>query len=697
MKYKYISAFLLVVFFVFGFVSYKAIKTTPTSLNFLLQNQKKNYYFDKYGEPLNVTYANTYNNSDLSKLHEVPSFFTMALLYSEDKNFYEHSGVDWFARFSALAQNIKALKKVRGASTISEQVVRIITPRKRSVFSKWIEGFEASNMEDKFSKVEILEFYINQVPYASQRRGVKQAAKFYFNRDIETLNEKEMLGLVILIRSPRYYSPFNNKRRLDKKIEDLADKLFKDKKITKILRDEIYASKLVVAKEKAIVNASHFINYVDTKIKNKQTNKIHTTLDGYYQHEIQNILDAQLKKLKIKNVNNGAVLVLNHHTNEVISWVVGFAGKKDKSFNSYDPIRVLRQPGSTLKPFLYARAFEKGYEASTLIDDSELREGVGLGSHTYRNYSNHHYGKISVRESLANSLNIPAVKTLQFIGTQDFLEFLNRFGILSLDKHPNFYGDGLALGNSEVTLLELTRAYSTLARMGSYKELSVLENEYALHVEKNIIDEKITSLLADILSDPLARSKEFGFNSILNLPNQTAVKTGTSSDYRDAWVFGYDDKYTVGVWFGNLNYESMKKVTGSSGPAVVLKTTFALLNKHRQTHALYLSKDLIKIRDENFNDEYYLNPLHVEPKKIVEKFKIIQPSKNLIMAKDPRIPDNLESYIFKVSEDKSLKNYVWYINDKKIATTDKPEYEWFIKRGDFVLEINGAKVKFSVK
>jgi penicillin-binding protein 1C len=491
-------------------------------------------------------------------------------------------------------------------------------------------------------------------------------------------------------------------------VADLAISLFDARKISQDTRNKIINTLFVLAKPKAIINATHFINFVEKRIaknklaqsqiaERKATGQFHTTLDGHYQKEIQKIIDTYLQKISDKNVNNGAVLVLNHQTNEVISWVVAFAGKKGKAFNSYDPIQVLRQPGSTLKPYLYARAFERGYEASTLINDSELIEGIGLGSHTYRNYSNNHYGNISVRESLANSLNIPAVKTLRFLGTQDFLTFLKRFGIMSLQKHPDYYGDGLALGNSEVTLLELTRAYSTLARMGNFKKLSVLENEHQHQPETTILDEKIASLIADILSDPIARSKEFGFNSILNLPNQTAVKTGTSSDYRDAWVFGYDDKYTVGIWFGNLNYESMKKITGSKGPAVIMKTTFSLLNKHRETKALYLSNNLIKKRDKKNSDEYYLKETITEEKESEQLFKIIQPSRNLIMARDPRIPDSLESYIFKIENGDKFKSFTWQLNGKTIAITKEPELEWFIKQGSFTLEVNGDKVHFSVQ
>jgi len=695
----YRGLFLLLTLLFIGVTTftYSATREMPSSLDALLQNQQKSYYFDKYGERLNITYANSYNSSDLVALHEVPALLTEALIFSEDRRFYDHGGVDWQARVSALLQNIRAFKMVRGASTITEQVVRIIHPRKRSLRSKWLEGFEASALERNFSKAELLTFYLNQVPYASQRRGIKQAAQYYFGRDLDTLNEKEILALVVLIRSPRHFSPFTHQKRLEARVLYLANTLFTAGMISKSTLANIAETHFVLAKQKDIIHARHFIDYVTTQVKEERSGKVHTTLDGHFQVEIQKILDTTLTKLKNKNVQNGAVLVLDHQRNEVVSWVVGYAGEKGKNKNSYDPIRVPRQPGSTLKPFLYARAFEKGYEASTLLDDSELREGVGSGSHTYKNYSNHHYGEVTVRESLANSLNIPAVKTLQYVTTADFLSLLQKFGIHSLQEHPDYYGDGLALGNSGVTLLELTRAYATLARMGSYKDISVLQNAHTKQDEHKVLDVKIASLVGDILSDPIARAKEFGVNSVLNMSTQTAVKTGTSSDYHDAWVFGYNDKYTVGIWFGNLNYERMKEITGSKGPALVLKTTLDLLNKHRDTKALYLSQDLIKRRDKYGKDEYYLHPQTAKKSEEVKRFKIVQPSKNLIMAKDPRIPDSLESYRFKVENGEKFEQFVWRLNNKVIATTTEPSLEWFVQRGSFVLEVNAEEVHFSVQ
>lgn len=699
----------------FFLLTYLSVENVPSSFSGLFLDQKKQYFLDRNGIRLNQTYANKYNTTDQVELYESPSLFIKALLLSEDQNFYTHDGVDWSARRNALWQNIKAMAWIRGASTITEQVVKMLHPRSRSLWIKWIEGLEAQALEKKIAKADILRFYINQVPYASQRRGIKQAANYYFNRDLQTLSNRELLALVVLIRSPKWYDPFKSKQRLDKKIAQLADRLYAQNIIDRVEYKNIISSHLSLSKQVDIPDTSHFIDYVSSRLTsaNEHQAVVHTTLDIEIQTFIQETLNSKIKALNSKNVHNGAVLVVDHQKNEVVAWVVAYAGERNKHFNSYDPIVVPRQPGSTLKPFLYAQALEKGWEASTLIDDSPLSEGVGSGIHSYHNYSNNHYGLVTVRQALGNSLNIPAIKAIQYVGADVFLDSLHDFGITTLDQHPNYYGDGIALGNSEVTLFELTRAYTVFANMGKYNQISVLQNELNRDGSKEVLPETTSSLIADILSDSTARAKEFGINSILNFPHQTAVKTGTSSDYRDAWTIGFDDKYTVGVWFGNLDYQSMDKVTGSVGPAHVLRTIFSYLGNSREDRSLFLSRDLTKKRvclhDNKDNlkqctlvDEYYIHPDN-EPilKSMEDKPKIIAPSKNLILAKDPRIADDLEYYIFTVSEIDGVESVEWYLDDTLIATTKKCSYDWKVERGKYRLHVkiftkNGERVSNKV-
>nr|WP_321268374.1 transglycosylase domain-containing protein [uncultured Sulfurimonas sp.] len=676
---------------------------------------QKPIYLDRYSKRLNMTYQNRWNLYDQVRLHELEKFLQLAFIFSEDKRFFSHNGVDYLARCNALWQNISSFGVIRGASTITEQVVRLLHPRPRYLSSRWLEGFEAKILEEKFSKLDILEFYLNQVPYKAKRKGIVQASRYYFDRDISTLNKKEMLSLVVLVRSPKHYDPIKKAKNLDKAILNLASRMYKQDLISKDDFEDIKNDKLDIQEAKSDFNAQHFLEFVSKNSISQTTSKIQTTLDASLQNKLQNILDANLAELEEKNVHNGAILVVDNEQNEILAWVVANAKDKTKAYSQINSVLVKRQVGSTFKPFLYAKAIEMGWSGATLIDDSPFEESVGLGMHTYHNYSRTHYGLISLREALGNSLNIPAVKTIEFVGVNNFLEHLKSFGISSLDEHPDIYGNGLALGNAEISLYEMTQAYATLANMGEFKSLSYLKSSQNL--SKRVFSEDISSLIADILSDATARQKEFGINSILNFTHQTGVKTGTSSDYRDAWSIGYNNRYTVGIWFGNLDYKPMREVTGGSGPAYILRSVFNELNSKQDAQKLYLSPKLkkkriciktSKIADAKCEarDEFFLKDDYVRfAKKQKEDIRLLKPTNNLLIAMDPRIDDDMEYFNFQVTKHKDIKKVIWFLNDKEISQTKESSYLWRVKKGKFRARakiimkektINTKEINFSV-
>jgi len=684
---------------VFSVVTYSAMQPVPSTLAHINKKVARQQFLDRNGLVMNITYENDWNIHDVVALHNVPLFIQQAMVASEDKRFYTHGGIDWAARLSAVKQNLFAGQSVRGASTITEQVVKMLHPRRRTIWSRWLEGFEARRLENKLSKHDILEFYLNQVPFAARRRGIKQAAAYYFDRDLDTLNKKEMMALVVMVRSPKWLNPYHYPQKLDNAIRRLADRLQANGLLDHSEWLSITKQALISKPQAHDVNVAHFIDYVrhhqaDVGVL-QPAGYVHTTLDMALQGKVQKVLDNKLDSLKNAQVQNGAVLVIDHHSNEVIAWAVGYAGRKHKPFNKINSVVMARQPGSALKPFLYAQAMDKGWTAATLLSDTPLEEGVGSGLHRYHNYSRNNHGLISLREALGNSLNIPAVRSIQFVGVSHFLQFLQAVGIKSLQAHPNLYGDGLALGNGELTLLELTQAYTTLARMGNYKALSVLQGQSSSAPTHQVVNSDITSLLANILSDPGARALAFGAYSILNIPQQTAVKTGTSSDYRDAWAVGFNDRYTIGVWFGNLDYTSMHEVTGSTGPAIVLRTLFNELNRGRSVRALYFSPNLIKKRicidtgnvaneDCRSKDEWFV-PGSEETTVMVRQplLRLRKPSNGLHIAMDPRIPDQYEVFEFELSQRDNIKKVDWYVNDRYIGETQQPVYQWPVKKGEF--------------
>jgi len=678
----------------------------PESLSVANSTVRKVQILDRYGTPLTITYQNDWNIHEYRPLHEIPELLQQIFILAEDKRFYEHNGSDWWARWHAIFQNLIALRKVRGASTISEQTVRILRPRPRTIWARWLEGFEAARMEKRFSKADILEFYLNQVPYASNRRGVAQAARYYFDRDLDTLNMKEMMALSVLVRSPGRLDLRRGTAEIEAPIARLAVRLLNLGIINQADYDNILKSQLRVRDSNLLVQATHFIKYIEESqpVQDLHTlGRLRTSLDGKLQRTIGEILNQRVQNLRPKNVNNGAVLVVNHQSHEVLAWLGNVTNTVG---NQIDAVTTPRQPGSTLKPFVYALALEKGWTAATLINDSPLAEAVGTGLHSYRNYSHHYYGPLRLREALGNSLNIPAVRTIQFVGTETFLQRLHQLGMKSLTESADYYGDGLALGNGGITLFELVQAYASLANRGSFSPLKVLHND-ANTSSSSVFSPEVSSIIADILSDPDARHLEFGRSALLRFPVQTAVKTGTSTDYRDAWSIGFNHRYTVGVWLGNLDQQPMSKVSGGSGAVLVLRAVFAELNRYEETQALYKSPELLKINICRATGQLTTSecPSKIEwfiagtePTKkvmIVENqatplhFGLRQPTQGLQLAMDPRIPDEYEAFALKLSgTELEADSIEWLIDGEVIGRTpaEVREFLWPVTRGTHIAQ-----------
>ena len=698
----FIGAVLSVVSF-FIFETRKGVLPVPDSLRQITSDVQRMQVLDRHGTPLTITYQNRWNTHDYVKLHDIPEFMQKIFVISEDKRFPMHNGVDWYARFHALWQNISSFSAIRGASTISEQVIRMIHPRPRTLWSRWLEGIEARNLEKKVAKEDIFEFYLNQVPYASNRRGVLQAAHYYFDRDLDTLSRKEMIALALLVRAPSHFDLYKSTEEINPLIRRLAEKLKKKEILSDEEFSQITNERFDLLRPQLPVHAGHFVRYIFNKshtqlLQNRQ--RIHTTLDGNIQRTVQEIIDQCVRDLRDRRVYNGAALVVDHTSNEILAW--GVAGHKDKEVPAglIDAVTTPRQPGSSLKPFLYALSMENGWTAATIITDSPLAEPVGTGLHTYHNYNRSYYGRVTLRQALGNSLNIPAIRTIQFVGVDTYLSCLHDLGFKSLTQHPDFYGDGLALGNGEVTLFELVQAYTVIARHGKFLPITALQEQVLSRVPKKIFSEEVTSIIANILSDSEARYLEFGDGGLLNFPLQTAVKTGTSNDYRDAWAVGFNYHYTAGVCIGNLDGTQTDGVTGSIGPAMALRTIFSELNKFKETRPLYLSPRLIqqdicdkslqsKERDCYARTEWFVRG--TEPKGPVsesskERIRFCQPTDALLLAMDPRIPDEYEAFEFYISGITGDESVEWTVDNKNIGKTHGGKYLWPLKKGDHVVK-----------
>ncbi|NLA75968.1 MAG: penicillin-binding protein 1C, partial [Deltaproteobacteria bacterium] len=302
---------------------------------------------DRNHLPLTVTYQNRWNTHDYVPLYEIPEFMQRLFLIAEDKRFYSHSGIDRVARLNAAWQNLKSMGGVRGASTITEQVVKMLHPRKRTIWSKWLEGLEAQLLEKRFSKADILEFYLNEVPYSSNRRGIVQAAQYYFDRDIDTLSKKEMLALAALVRAPSRFDMRKDLKTIEgpvKRLVMLAVKsgLLDEKEAVAALNEDI-----MLKDTSAPVEAHHFADYIlnnPNSLNYVKKGEIITTLDSSIQRAAKTILDNHMKTLQDKGVKNSAVLVVHNSTREIGAWVVNGKRSADVHGSWINAITALRQP-----------------------------------------------------------------------------------------------------------------------------------------------------------------------------------------------------------------------------------------------------------------------------------------------------------------------------------------------------------------
>ena len=639
--------------------------------------------------------ATEWNTGGVAPIGRIPEFLKQAVILSEDKRFYTHHGVDWLARMGAARQNLAALSAHRGASTITEQVVKMLHPRPRSAWSRWVEGFEAARLEKTAAKSQILEFYLNQVPYASNRRGVAAAARMYFDRDLESLSKKEMMALAILPRSPSRLDLHKNPAKIETRISSLAARMEKEGLITAEERKWIAKEKFAILRPQPEVDTYHFTQALLAG-GGRATGSIHSTLDLDVQREATALLNERMRALARQNVKNAAAVVVDHSNGHILAWVVYGARDENHPGAYINAVTAPRQPGSSMKPFLYAMALENGWTAATVLNDEPLDTQVGAGVHSFRNYSRTFYGPLVLRDALANSLNVPAVLALRHTGREKYLELLHSMGMASLDKPADYYGDALALGAGEVSLLEMTQAYTALANRGVMVPLTMAMDRPDDRAARRIYSQETASIIGDILSDPWARRLEFPSGS-LTFPKQVAVKTGTSTDFHDAWAFGYDSRRLVGVWMGNLSGAPSDGVTGASGPVMFLRSMFNRLRTGDTAQPLYISPRLawaricqdgghVRPADESCmgREELFIpgtEPKAEAPSPAPRRPRLSHPVDGLALAMDPRVPADLQAVEFRVEGILPEDKVEWRMDGELLAVTHGGRYVWPLAKG----------------
>ncbi len=528
---------------------------------------------DRYGAPLRAYPAGASAACSPVTLQQISPWLVLATVAAEDKRFFLHPGVDFRSVARAAWQNSRKGRAVSGASTITQQLARALEPHPRTFLGKLSEMVFAFRLEAGHTKEEILEGYFNGVSYGPLLTGAEAASRDYFGLPAKDLSLAQAALLAGLPKSPVNYNPRKNPRAAFARQRLILRRLL-DLGLT---GEESYrlalAENISVREKETYFEAPQFCDYV---LRRSGAGKIKTTLDLRAQQAAAEALKNRLAALgSSHHITNGAALVIDNATGGIIAW----AGSNDffDSVNAgqVDGVTAPRQPGSALKPFLYALAFSKGARPSDLIEDSPL---YAAGGHVPLNYDKTYHGTVRLREALACSYNIPAVRLAVKTGLAAFLGKLKDFGFGSLDKSAEFYGEGLALGNGEVTLLELVNAYAALARGGVWLPAR-FELESSAAPARRAIGRSEAYLVTSILSDNSARAPAFGVNSAFSLPFDFAAKTGTTKDYRDNWAVGYTPEWTAGVWVGNFDGSPMRRVSGISGAAPALKEIALALEK----------------------------------------------------------------------------------------------------------------------
>lgn len=515
-----------------------------------------------------------------------------AVLAAEDRRFYAHPGVDPIAVVRSALSALGHFRVVSGASTLTMQLARTLQPHPRTLVGKLAEMVLALRIEASLSKQRILEEYMNRVSFGPNLRGFAAASFAYFGKAPANLSVAEAAFLAGLPQSPSRYALAKNRGSAEKRRNRVIDRMHAMGALTAEVAHRARTEPLRPSALLPTFGAPHMVQgLVGGTLQRYQAGlsaalsvpvtQIATTIDGALQAEAETALAATLNTLRAKQATAGSVVVLDNESADVLAYVGSPDFFDEARLGQNDGVRALRQPGSTLKPFLYALALEKlGFTAATALPDIETDFAVPGGVFTPHDYDGKVRGPVRLREALGNSLNIPAVWTLSQLGVEPFYARLHELGFDSLVEAPAYYGLGLALGDGEVRLLDLAAAYATLARGGVYKPVRMVRRierprtapiELAPAAGQRVIPALVAAQVSDILRDAHARSASFGDHTVLDLPFAVAAKTGTSKGFRDNWVVGYTEAVTVAVWVGNFDGSAMENVSGISGAGPIFQ------------------------------------------------------------------------------------------------------------------------------
>ena len=660
-----------------GVPSYEEVRSSHRKSDSLL--------LDRHGEVIHELRVNPAGRRlDWTPLQDISPALQEAVVQAEDRRFYHHTGVDFLAMTGALFRGVRS-GGFRGASTLTMQLASMLDRHllpikgKRSLSQKWKQMGAAFDIEGTWSKNQILEAYLNLVAYRGELQGIAAASRALFGKNPHGLIQSEALILASLIRAPNASFEETKRRSVllcealqwPVEIEDLDTGLRK-----------IYLGPNPLEPRTAL--APHVARSLLGGKPDRGT--VSCTLDAQTQRLVLERLHHHLTALKTQNVHEGAVVVVENRTGDILAYV-----SHSEQAPYVDGVKAGRQAGSALKPFLYALAFdEKVLTPASVLEDSPVDIAVSNGIYSPGNYDNQFRGGVRARVALASSLNVPAVRTLSLVGVEPFLAKLRELGLRGLKESGDFYGPSLALGTADVSLLDLVGAYVTLANGGVRRELRIGQGVEGSQKTVRVFSQEASFLVSDILSDREARSFAFGLENPLATRIWSAVKTGTSKDMRDNWCVGYSSRYTVGVWFGNFSGQPMWDVSGITGAAQVWAEIMNRLHLVEKSLMPEPPSGITRQAAEAsgpLRNEWFIRG--TEPLATLQLTgrtfqRIRYPAPGTIITLDPDIPETLQRVLLSAHE--RSKDHRWILNGKNLGPA-LAGVAWKPKRGRHLLAL----------
>ncbi len=718
----------------------------------IAQEQSAIEFSDRNGLPLGTILTRDQEHTVAVPLNQVSSHFVRAIIAAEDSRFYQHGAMDVRAIARSLLEAAQAKHLVSGASTITMQLARMLDPAPRTLPHKVGEIWLSWRIFAGMNRDEILESYINRLPMSGNIYGVEAASRTYFGISAADLNLAQASLLAAIPNDPNNLNPYYRWQSLKKRQTYVLDRMVKDKYITRSQAERALTEEiLLVPVKQGIIAAPHFLFWLSNQLPKQHPSHIRTTIDRSLQQFVEAQVQQVVNTLSPHNVHNAAALVIDNHTGEILAYVGSPDYFNQTEIGRNDGVQALRQPGSTLKPFLYELALEKrAIRANTILADVPTYYAIpGAKLYSPTNYNDRTFlGPVRVRIALANSLNIPAVRVLEKVGVSSFLNRLHELGFEHLTQPPEYYGLGLVLGSGEVSLFELARAYVTLARQGQLTPIlttfdadrlpnsqPIIEQKalaFQLPSSKPIIERKAAALIINMLSDTHARAQEFGVDSVLALPFATAVKTGTSSDFRDTWTVGFTTDYTVATWVGNFNGDRMKKVSGVMGAAPLWNHIMLHLHEHQEPAAFPTLKGLVQrpicaisgwrpnpdcpsvVQEYFYPEDISKYETESGSLKLSEEYNgwLANQSNSSLSNSNFKIifPQNNDYFLMNQNENSRLEFKIsgvnttlieWWLNGKKLATQSSNSLFWHLKPGEWNLQAKSGgmvdTVRFNVQ